>query len=153
MLPENKYAQYGFPRENSIQGITIHETGNVDMNAQQLFEYLRDVNKTSQGVHYICDDQETIQVMPDDWSVWHTGKGLDWGNRYTIAIEVCSSLSDEKYRAAQDRANGLIHELQERYSITDDFIFFHNTFNERVYCPKTLLDMYGSVKAFVMNEL
>lgn len=154
MLDENKWLQYGFPREKKdILGITIHETGNVKMNAEELFDWFANVNKSSDGYHYICDDSQTIQVMPDDYGVYHTGKGLDWGNKYTIAIGICSSLSNEKYKTAQDRAIDIIRALQEKYSISDDMIFFHKSFNDRTYCPKTILDRYGNVKRFIMEEL
>lgn len=153
MVDENKYIQYGFPRTvEDILGITIHETDNIYMDALQLFNWLNDENKTSQGCHYICDSTQTVQVMPDDWGVYHTGKGMDWGNRYTIAIEICSSLQNDEYQSAQDRAIALIQQLQSQYDIPDDMIFFHKNFNPVVYCPKTILDRYGSVNRFVMEE-
>lgn len=154
MLDENKYEQYGFQRTSEdILGITIHETGNYDMNAQELFDWLNDENITSQGCHYICDDTQTIQVMPDDWAVFHTGKAYDWGNAYTIAIEIVSSLDDDKYGTAQTRAVVLIKQLQETYSISNEMIFFHRDFDSKAYCPQTILNRYGSVRRFVMEEL
>lgn len=154
MIKENKWNQYGFPRsENDIKGITVHETGNTDMNAQQLFDYLDNDCRTSQGCHYICDNEQTIQVMPDTWAVYHTGKGKDWGCRYTIAIEICSSLKDEDYNEAQSRAISLIWSLQHQYHIPMDMIFFHNDFNDKTYCPKTALDRYGNSKNFVYQEI
>ena len=154
MIDENKWPQYGFPRqEGDIQGITIHETGNVDMNAQQLHDWLNTECKTSQGTHYIIDDTQVLQAMPEDWAVYHTGKGVDWGCKYTVAIEICSSLSDEKFNQAVDRAISLVWDLQHRYHIPMDLIFFHQDFNDRAYCPKTLLDHYGNSKNFVYQEI
>ena len=152
MLPENKYNQYGFPRtEADILGITIHETGNV-FTAQELFDYLLE-SKQSNGCHYIVDRDEVIQAMPDDYGVYHTGKGLDWGNLYTIAIEITSNLNDDYFHSAVDRAVTLVKSLQERYGITNDNVFFHIDFNPRTYCPKTLLDEYGSSLNFVYHKL
>ena len=154
MLDENKWSQYGFQRNQSeILGITLHETGNYEMDALELEQWLNNSNRDSNGCHYICDCERTVQVMPDDWAVYHTGKALDWGNCYTIAIEIASYLSDEKYQMAQDRAVALIKELQKTYDISNDMIFFHNSFDSRMYCPKTILDRYKSVKRFVMEEL
>lgn len=154
MIDENKYAQYGFERStDDILGITLHETNNIDMSAQEMFNWLNEQSTTSQGCHYLCDDTQVIQVMPDDWAVYHTGKGLDWGNRYTIAIEICSSLSNEKYQLAQDKAVELIKQLQTTYNISNDMLFFHKSFDEKAYCPKTILNNYGSVRRFVMEEL
>lgn len=154
MIKESKWSQYGFPRsEADIQGITIHETGNLDMNAQQLHDWLDNECKTSQATHYICDDTQTIQAMPDDWAVYHTGKGKDWGNQHTIAIEIVSSLSDVKYQSAEDRAVELVKSLVEVYSIPKEMIFFHQDFDNRVYCPKTILDNYQTSKRFVYERI
>ena len=154
MLDVNKFDQYGFPRtESDIQGITIHETGNIDMDAAAVQDYLNTECKTSGGYHYVVDSKEAIQLMPDDWAVYHTGKGKDWGCRYTIAVSICSSLSDEDYQAAQDRAVSLIEDLKEEYQIGNDMIFFHSDFAPQMYCPKTILDRYKTSKNFAYQEL
>ena len=154
MIDENKWNQYGFQRsEEDIKGITLHETGEVDKSAEQIFNWLNNENKTSSGCHYIVDDVQTIQVMPDDWAVYHTGKGKDFGCRYTIAIEICSSLSDEKIRQAEDRLISLVYSLQKKYHIPIDMIFFHRDFNDRNYCPKTLIDEYKTSLNFAYQNL
>lgn len=153
MIKESKFPQYGFPRnEEDIQGITIHETGTVKT-AQEWHDWLDNENKGSNGCHYLVDDIQTIQVMPDNWAVYHTGKGKDWGNKFTIAIEICSSLSDEKYLKAEDRAISLIYSLQKKYHIPMDMIFFHRDFNQKTYCPKTILNNYGTSKNFVYQRI
>lgn len=154
MLDTNKYIQYGFPRTTEdIKGITLHETNNYKMNAKELFDYLNKENKTSQGCHYLVDDKEVVEVMPIDWGVWHTGKAYDYGDKYTIAIEICSSISNEKYEQAETNAIQLIKQLMEENAITQDSIFFHKDFNEKTYCPKTMLDKYGSAKRFAIEKL
>ena len=155
MLDENKFMQYGFPRARTdILGITIHETDKNDVSASGLEQWLNEENKTSAGCyHYICDDEQVVQIMPNDWGVYHTGKALDWGNQYTISVALCSTLSDEKYSVILNRAVDLINALKNEYGISDEMIFFHNSFNEKVYCPRRLLDEYKSVKRFVMEEL
>lgn len=154
MLDENKWLQYGFSRpQTDIQGITIHETGNIEMNAQQLHDYYNSECKTNECVHYICDDSGVIQLLPDDWAVYNTGKGKDFGCRNTIAISICSSLSNEKYQKAQDNAVSLIRQLLQTYQIGYDLIFSHHNFNNKVYCPKTILDRYGSIKRFIYEEI
>lgn len=154
MIDESKYEQYGFPRSKSeIQGITIHETSNTEMSAKDMFDYLNNVSKTSQGCHYFVDNSEVIEVMPLNWGVYHTGKGMDMGNRYTIAIEICDSLIDEHFEKAVDNAVELIKLLQDKYHIGNDMVFFHNDFNEKTYCPNRLLDIYKSSKNFVKERL
>ena len=154
MLDENKFAQYGFPRsESDILGITIHETGNVDMNAQEVEDYLNNECKTSAGYHYVVDKDEIIQLMPDDWAVYHTGKGKDFGCRYTIAVSVCSSLNDDDYNEAQAKMIELIKALQLEHDIENDMVFFHQDFNQKSFCPKTILTRYGTSKNFAYQEL
>ena len=154
MLDEKKWTQYGFPRtESDILGITLHETGNTEMNAVELFNWLNNENKSSQGCHYLVDDEKVVEVMPLDWAVYHTGKAKDFGCRYTVAIEICSSLSNDKYAQAEDKAISLIYTLQKKYHIPMDMIFFHHDFNDRKYCPKTILDNYGTSKNFVYQRL
>ena len=154
MIDENKFNQYGFPRsESEILGITIHETNNIEKTAKDLEEYLNHECKTSQGCHYIVDNTEVVQIMPDDWAVYHTGKGKDFGCRYTLAVEICSSLSDEKYYSAEDKAVELIKQLQERYHIKNDMIFFHQDFNDRTHCPNRILNKYGTSKNFVYQRI
>jgi len=154
MLPENKYIQYGFPRtEEDIKCIVIHNTNNTELSARQLFDYLKDDCKTSQGTHYICDHTETIQVMPDDWAVYNTGKGKDFGCRYGIAIEICDNLNDDLYQQGEDRAISLIFDLQHRYHIPNEMVFFHQDFSPTTYCPHLILDRYGTSTNFVYQRL
>ena len=154
MLDENKFAQYGFPREESdIKGITIHETGNINMNAQEVQDYLNNECRTNAGYHYVVDKNEIVQLMPDDWAVYHTGKGKDFGCRYTIAVSICSSLNDEDYNQAQNRAISLIWNLQSKYHIGNDMVFFHQDFDQKAFCPKTILTRYGTSKNFVYQEI
>lgn len=149
MIKESKWNQFGFPREETdIQGITIHETG-VVWEAKELHDWLDNECKTSQGCHYIVDSKETLQTMPDTYAVYHTGKGTDWACRHTLAVEICSNLNDELFEEAVGRAISLVYSLQKKYKIPTESIYFHNDFNNRTYCPKTLLDKYGTSKAFV----
>ena len=154
MVDKTKYEQYGFPREKAdIQGITIHETNNYDMNAKQLHDWLNNECKTNQGTHYLVDSEEIIQVMPDDYAVYHTGKGKDWGCRYTIAIEICSNLDEELYKKAEDRAISLIYSLQKKYHIPNDMIFFHQDWDIKTHCPNHILYEYGTSKNFVYQRI
>lgn len=149
MIDERKYNQYGFERSSEdIKGITIHNTNNYQWNAREIFEWLNE-GKTSQGCHYLIDKDELIEVMPHDWGVYHTGKGMDYGTRYTIAIEICSNLNNEDYLVGEDRAIELIHTLMERYQLTKNDIFFHLDFNPQTYCPAQILDIYGNKTTFL----
>ena len=113
---ENK-EQFGIPGL-TIRGITVHNTGN-DLSAYENYEWM-ETTKTSAGTHFFVDETEVIQAMPLDWCVFHTGMGVDWACRNTIAIEICRSQSDRKvYRDAEDRAILLIKDLMEAFNLTN----------------------------------
>lgn len=150
MIDKNKYAQYGFKRDLSdIKGICIHNTNNYKTSAQSLFKWLNSDYKGDSGCHYLIDHEDVIEVMPLDYGVYHTGKGYDYGNKYTVAIEICSNLNNELYLKGQDKAIKLIKQLMEQYNITTDELYFHNDFNIYTYCPANILDMYGNKKNFI----
>lgn len=145
------YEQIGF-KGLDVKGITIHNTGNK-LSAKEIYDYI-ETSGTNHGCHYLVDEKETIQVLPLDYCTYHTGKGLDFGNTNTIAIEICRSQSDiETYLKAQKRAIELIKDLMSKYGLTNDQVFFHNSFNERTYCPHRILDIYKSRKEFIDKEL
>lgn len=151
MLDKSKWTQYGVKRTENIKGITIHNTGN-DKSAE---EHLNLMAASSQhfATHFFVDEKKTIQVMPLNWAVWHTGKGFDMGNMRTIAIEICRSTSDqETYLKAQARAIKLIRKLMEEHNISAKDIYFHNDFNN-TYCPHRLLDIYKTKENFIRKEL
>lgn len=150
MIDSNKYLQYGFKRDSDIKGIVIHNTGS-DLSARQVFNYLNSKCKTSQGCHYLIDDKEIIEVMPLDYCVYQTGKGIDWACKYTIAIEICSNVDDKKYLKGQDRAINLIKDLMEKYNFTINDLYFHKDF-ANVYCPSDILRIYGSKQNFIRKE-
>lgn len=147
MLDREKWEQYGQPRTEKIKGITIHNTGN-ELSAEAL-EIAMSESKQHFATHYFVDEKEVRQVMPLDWSVWHTGKGLDMGNTRTVAIEICRSRSDEEtYLKAQSNAINLIKQLLEEYHLSKSDIFFHSNFSE-TYCPHRILDVYKTRENFI----
>ena len=88
-----------------VKGITIHNTGN-DYSAKELSNMLKDKMQFNL-CHYLVDEKEVIQMIPEDQEAEHTGKGYDFGNRYTIAIEICrSTCGKELYFKAQKKHNG-----------------------------------------------
>lgn len=124
MINENKFMQYGFPRKNDIKCIVIHNTG-VDLSLNEIVEYLNKGN-SSRGCHYLINDEEIFEVMPLDYSVYHTGKGIDYACKYGIAIEICSNIDNDKYLKGQYKAIELIKKLMKEYHLNKSDIFFHS---------------------------
>lgn len=152
MLDRNKWIQFGQPLEKGWKGITIHNTGN-ELSASELAEKMEEATDHL-ATHFFVDENEVIQMMPLDWCVWHTGKGKDYGNTRTIAVEICrSTCSDEVYKEAQRNAIDLIKELMKQFGFTKDNIYFHKDFNNTFYCPHRILDIYKTKQNFKETEL
>lgn len=147
MIPESKWKQFGLPNAE-IRGITIHNT-NSNKSAEELEKWLIEECETSQGCHFLIDHKEVRQVMPTDWSVWHTGMGMDFGNLHTIAIEICSHPSEKLYMEGQRRAVELIEELMKQFNLTKKDIYFHRDFQPNVNCPAQILRTYGNKANFL----
>lgn len=148
MLDINKWSQYG---KDGLEPtcITIHNTGNYDMTARELFDYLNNECLTSQGCHFLVDDKEIIEVMPLNWKTYHTGKGEDYAFNNSIAIEICSNLDDELYLKGQENAIRLIKNYMDKFDIPKDEIYFHIDFNPTTYCPCNILDLYKTKENFL----
>lgn len=148
MIKESKREQYG---EYGLipNCITIHNTNNYDDNAIEIFNYLDNECTTSQGCHYLIDNENIVEVMPLDWKTYHTGKGKDYAFNNSIAIEICSNIDDELYLQGQEKAIDLIKELMKKYNIPKSEIYFHQDFNSTTYCPCNILDLYKTKKNFL----
>ena len=148
MLDKNKWSQFG---KEGLEPtcITIHNTGNYDMTARELFDYLNNECLTSQGCHFLVDDKEIIEVMPLNWKTYHTGKGEDYAFNNSIAIEICSNLDDELYLKGQENAIFLIKYYMDKFDIPKNEIYFHIDFNPTTYCPCNILDLYKTKENFL----
>lgn len=146
ILPSSKWTQFG---EDGliVKGIIVHNTGN-SWSAKENYEYL--FNTTlSNGCHYLVDNIETIQCLPDTWKVWTTAKGSDWAFHNCLSIEICNMLADEDWQQSEQRAIALIKEWLLKYDLTKDDIYFHNDFNSSYYCPNKILEIYTSKKNWI----
>lgn len=153
MLDENKWLQYGLPRSiEDVKGITIHELKELDKNLDDYFNYYNSESKSNMAYHYIVKENSFIQLMPDNYMVYHTGKNKDWGDMYTIAIAICPSLSDSTFERSLQNAIDLINDLLEIYSIDKSKIYFHRDFNNHVYDPKRLLDEFETSRNFIYQR-
>lgn len=144
----SKLDQYGY-EGLEIKGITIHNTGRSE-SAKELFNEMETIDTSSGGCHFLIDENETIEVLPLNYCAYHTGKAKDWGNNFTIAIEICrSQASNDLYMAAQQRAVRKIKSLMKKYNLTKYDIYFHKDFNSKTYCPHKTLDIYQTKKKFI----
>ena len=150
MLSESKLKQYGLPN-SKIKGIVIHNTNNQFMSARQLKNWLENECKSSTGCHYLVDHKETIQVLPDDWSCFNVGNGLQFGNLDCIAIEICSNQNTKLYLEGELRAIKLIKKIMKKYHLNKDDIFFHRDFQPNINCPAQIIKRYGNKRNFLQR--
>ena len=135
-----------------VKGITIHNTGN-GKSASELFSYMRE-SHLLYLTHYLVDEKEIIQTIPLDTNAFHTGKGYDYGNTNTIAIEICRSTCDEElYLKAQANAINLIKELMATYNLSDKDIYFHKDFDFLMNCPHRIISIYKNKQNFIKGVL
>lgn len=155
MIDRNKYEQYGFQRnKEDVKIIVLHNTGNYEMSARDLYKWLNEESTTSQGTHFIIDHNEIIEIMPvEEWGVYHTGKGKDFAAKYGIAIEICSNLNTDKYLQGEQKAMELVKSLIKKYHLTKNDIYFHQDFNNTIHCPNDILNIYGNRKNFINNYI
>lgn len=133
-----------------VKGITIHNTGN-DLSAREIYNTML-LNKVNNLCHYLVDENETINVYPEDLEASHTGRGYDFGNRYTIAIEICRSMSDDElYSKAENNAVKLIKSLMMKYKLNKSNLYFHMDFNPQTKCPHRIMEKYQTKERFI-NE-
>lgn len=131
-----------------VKGITIHNTGN-DLSANDLYQLLIK-NKKTNLCHYLIDENEVINTLSEGIEANHTGTGYDYGNRYTLAIEICRSRCDEElYFMAQKNAIDFIKILLQKYNLTNEDIYFHKDFSPTTYCPHRILDIYKTKEEFI----
>lgn len=149
----SKARQYGDPSlPFVVKGITVHNTNSI-YSAAMIYAEMQE-SKSTAGCHYLVDEDEVIQVLPLTQNAWHTGKGYDFGNLYTIAIEICrSQMHWDVYKKAQDRAVNLILDLMKEYNLTPDNIYFHSDFNPRTTCPHLIKEVYGTKKEWIRKEI
>lgn len=148
MIDEKKWSQYG-EDGLEIKGITIHNTNSL-LTSKQLQDSLNKDYTDQNCYHFVVDKDETIQLMPLNWKVFSTNKGKDSSFKYTISIVIANSLDDESnYMLAQNRAVILIKNLMEQYNLNYKSIYFHNDFENQIYCPHRILQIYKTKDNFI----
>lgn len=124
-------------KRSGLLGVTIHNTGNysVGANAEMHRRYQHGSgadNYTS--YHYVVDDKEIIQLIPEDEISWHAGDGANGkGNNQTISIEICVN-KDGDIRKATDNAVWLTADILWRNKIPHARIYQHFDWSKK-NCP------------------
>lgn len=138
--PEEKY-DYKCPYPMDPIGVTVHNTAN-DAPAINEVIYMHN-NWNTVSYHYAVDDVEFIQALPRDRNAWHAGDGTTGtGNRQTLSVEICYSLSGgPRFDAAERNGAKLVAEILVAYGWGLDDVYKHQDWSGK-YCPHRTLD-YG----------
>ena len=134
-MPKNKYS-IKCPYTMVPKGITIHNTAN-DASAMAEISYMIG-NDNTVSYHYAVDDTRAVQGLPLNRNGWHASDGASgFGNRNTIAIEICYSKSGgAKFDKAEINASKLVAKLMKTYGWDISKVKRHYDYApDRKYCP------------------
>lgn len=121
------------------EGITVHNTAN-DACAENEVKYMQE-NFKQVSYHIAVDDKEAVLGVPLNRNAWHAGDGNGKGNRKTIAVEICYSLSGgERFIKAEKNAAALIAEMLKERGWGIDRVYKHQDWSGK-YCPHRTIDM------------
>ncbi|MDD3139076.1 MAG: N-acetylmuramoyl-L-alanine amidase [Lachnospiraceae bacterium] len=91
-------ARPGIGISNPI-GITIHETGNTSFGAgafnHMMYQTVNGGQNQEVSYHWVVDDHEAYNLVPEDEVTWHAGDGRGNGNMRTISIEMCVNIDSD----------------------------------------------------------
>ena len=115
--------------------ITIHSTANPGSTARNERDWLDNPsNRAEASWHYVVDEREAIQAIPDEEEAWHCGSGT--GNRESIGIEICES--GDRLKTLKNAAVFTAMKLKELgLDIGDMVRHFDWTGKD---CPRILID-------------
>ncbi len=117
--------------------ITVHNTYN-DATAENEVSYMiRNDNQVS--FHIAVDDKEAVQGIPLERNAWHAGDGNGNGNRKSIGVEICYSLSGgDRYYKAEDNVAIVVAQLMKQYNIPISKVRTHQSWSGK-HCPHRML--------------
>lgn len=140
LVPTSKYS-IKCPYEMKPEGITVHNTAN-DASALNEIAYMTN-NNYETSFHYAVDDIQAVQGLPLNRNGWHASDGGNgFGNRKTIAIEICYSKSGgARFDKAEENASELIAQLLQQYGWGIDKVKRHYDYApNKKYCPHRTMD-------------
>ena len=137
-IPAGSVARSGYLL--SPRYITLHNTANTSKgaNAASHANYLQNSGKNvSTSYHYVVDDKEIYQLLPDNEVAWHAGDGLyGTGNRQSLAIEICENVDGDLLKAT-NLAVELTAYLMKKHNIPLANVVQHNNWSGK-NCPNRI---------------
>lgn len=138
-------------REMDWNYITVHNTGNPKSTAQNERDWLDNPKNTGMTAwHYVADQKEVIQAIPDNEICYHAGDGKNGlGNTTSIGVEICEfgDFEVSLKRAVQFIALKLHEKNKGIESVTT-----HNRWIGK-NCPSLLLPRWQEFLNMIQKEL
>lgn len=118
--------------------ITIHETANTNIGADaEMHRRFVHNPATVVSFHYVVDEDESIQLLPDNEVGWHAGDGATGpGNNESVAIETCVN-SDGDWNRTLDNLVKLTKHLMAEFNLSVQDVVQHNKWSGK-NCPTRL---------------
>lgn len=139
LAPQSKWS-IKCPYPMTAEYITVHNTAN-DASANNEISYMIS-NNAEVSYHFAIDDKEVVQGIPLNRNAWHAGDGgSGTGNRKTIGIEICYSLSGgDRFTKAEQLAAEFIAQLLDERGWDIGKVKKHQDWSGK-YCPHRTLDL------------
>lgn len=130
-----KNTNYYVGLKNSLEYITIHETGNTKKGANAIAHsnYLKNGSQTTW--HYTIDSEGIIKHFDDDKCLWHCGNKQ--GNLSSIGVELCVNSDGDLYNAILNLIY-LVKYLCKKHLINKNHVVSHNFWSGK-NCPEIML--------------
>lgn len=129
--------------------VTIHNTGNPNSTAQNNRDYFSNHPNAKVSSHWVVDDKEAIQCIPESEMSWHAGPEA---NRQSISIEVCEFTDPARHERAYQNAVKLSADILRRYGWGVDRLTTHKRWTGK-NCPRHILPIWDKFLADVQAEL
>lgn len=132
-------SKYGIkcPYTMTPEFITVHNTYNDATAANEVAYMIRNDNEVS--FHVAVDEKEALQGLPLERNAWACGDGQGSGNRKSISVEICYSLSGgDRYYKAENNAAIVVAQLMKQFNIPISKVRTHQSWNGK-YCPHRML--------------
>lgn len=134
-----------------LKGIVMHGTANENIGADAVANrsYFNNTT-TAASAHYIVDDKQIVQCIPDDEVAWHVGAkrytavGLKLSqmpyspNYFLIGIEMCVN-KDGVWSKTYQNTLELVEYLLKKYKLTVDDVYRHYDITGKA-CPRMMVD-------------
>ncbi|PHC14361.1 N-acetylmuramoyl-L-alanine amidase [Bacillus toyonensis] len=125
------------PYTMNPQYITVHNTYNDATAENEVAYMIRNNNEVS--FHIAVDDKEAVQGIPLERNAWACGDGNGSGNRKSISVEICYSLSGgDRYYKAEENAVDVVRQIMSMYNIPIENVRTHQSWSGK-YCPHRML--------------